>query len=147
MQKNMLRSTGEDGVLPSLPLVLLVEDHEDTRELLRFVAESRGCRVVEATDGEEAVRLACNSVPDVILMDTSLPRVDGLMATQRIRQIEGLTEVPVIFISGHARPEDEAKAFAAGATAYFIKPIRLSDLEYALEMQLTRRPTRPVSNQ
>jgi CheY-like chemotaxis protein len=94
--------------------------------------------VVEAADGEEAVQVAMLSSPDVILMDTNLPRVDGLMATQRIRQIEGLTKVPIIFISGHARPEDQARALATGANAYFVKPVKLSDLELALELELRK---------
>lgn len=123
----------------SPPLVLLVEDHDDTRELLRFVAESQGCRVLEASDGEEAVRVAITSNPDVILMDTNLPRVDGLMATQRIRKVESLNHVPIIFISAHARPEDEARALATGANAYFVKPIKLSELELALEVELAKR--------
>ena len=70
------------------PLVLIVDDHSDTRELLRSVIESKGYRVVEARDGEEAVRLAECFLPNLILMDTSLPHVDGLMATQRIRKLK-----------------------------------------------------------
>jgi CheY-like chemotaxis protein len=125
--------------LTPAPLVLLVEDHEDTRELLRFVAESRGCRVVEAVDGDEAIRVAMNENPDVILMDTNLPRVDGLMATRTIRQIKRFSRVPIIFISGHARPEDRAKAMATGASAYFVKPLKLSELELALDEELAKR--------
>jgi CheY-like chemotaxis protein len=143
MQSTTTPSLEHRRVSPSSPLVLLVEDHEDTRELLRFVAEARGCRVVEAVDGEEAVRMALISNPDVILMDTNLPRVDGLTATQRIRQLDGLTDVPIIFISGHARPEDQAKALAIGANAYFVKPIKLSDLEFALELEIAKKGNQP----
>jgi two-component system phosphate regulon response regulator PhoB len=133
------RSPASHNISSSPPLVLLVEDHDDTRELLRFVVEGQGCRVLEASDGEEAVRVAITSSPDVILMDTNLPRVDGLMATQRIRKVESLNEVPIIFISGHAGPEDEARALATGANAYFVKPIKLSELELALEVELAKR--------
>src|SRR4051812_20423164 len=87
------------------PLVLIVDDHADTRDLLRYVVEMIGARVVEATDGEEAVRLATNMIFDLILMDTTLPRVDGLMATKRIRQLDGGEKVGIFFLSGHAQPQ------------------------------------------
>lgn len=148
MQENPGQASAHGDAVPSQPpLVLLVEDHDDTRELLRFVAESRGCRVLEASDGEEAIRVAVLSNPDVILMDTNLPRVDGLMATKTIRGIESLNRVPIIFISGHARPEDRAKALATGANSYFVKPVKLSELELALEHELTKRSTHSAVGQ
>jgi CheY-like chemotaxis protein len=124
------------------PLVLIVEDHPDTRELLKYLIESSGYRVLEAGDGEEAVRLAECLLPNLILMDTSLPHVDGLMATERIRKLKIARKVTIIFLSGHAQPEARAMALAAGGDDYFVKPINFEKLESALEKYLrTPLPT------
>ena len=122
------------------PLVLVVDDHFDTRELLRYVIEMNGCRVAEASDGEEAVRLAETILPDLILMDTSLPGIDGLMATERIRKLKNLRKVPIIFLSGHASPQSREMALAAGGDGYFVKPVGLSELELALARYVTVLP-------
>jgi DNA-binding response OmpR family regulator len=100
--------------------------------------ETHGYRVVEAADGEQGVVVASTSHPDLILMDTDLPHVDGLAATKRIRSLGTLHDVPIIFISGHAQPEARCAALATGGTEYFVKPIRLSELEAAVERELTR---------
>lgn len=116
------------------PLILIVEDHEDTRFLLSFVMEQCGFRVIQALDGVEAVHAAEKTRPDLILMDTNLPRVDGLMATRAIRN--GLHDVPIVFISGHAEPEARAAAIATGGNEYFVKPINLKELEIVVKKQL-----------
>jgi DNA-binding response OmpR family regulator len=118
------------------PLILVVDDHEDTRFLLGFVLEQSGFRIAQAADGVEAVTIARNTRPDLILMDTSLPRVDGLAAAQRIRGLAQLSKVPIIFISGHAHPEARAAALAIGANDYFVKPLDLRDLVMAVKNQL-----------
>lgn len=115
------------------PLMLIVEDNEDTRFLLCFVMEQCGFRVVQALDGAEAVKVAKRRAPDLILMDTSLPGVDGLMATRRIRDVSRLSNVPIIFVSGHAQPEARAAALATGGNEYFVKPLNLRDLEIAVK--------------
>ena len=114
------------------PLVMVVDDHADTRDMLRFAIEARGCRVVEASDGEQAVRLAENMLPDLILMDTGLQAVDGYMATERIRKLESHHRMAVIFLSGYAQPEARDKALAAGGDDYLIKPVNLEELDQAL---------------
>jgi DNA-binding response OmpR family regulator len=98
--------------------------------------ETHGYRVVEASDGEQGVVVASTTHPDVILMDTDLPHVDGLAATKRIRAT--LHDVPIIFISGHAQPEARLAALATGGTDYLIKPVQLSELEAAVERELIR---------
>jgi CheY-like chemotaxis protein len=118
------------------PLVLVVEDHDDTRFLLRYLMEIHGYCVIEAEDGEKAVRLAEAAHPDLILMDTSLPRLDGLMATRRIREIAALHDVPIVFLSGHAQPDFRAVALATGGNDYLLKPIKLSELEEVVERHL-----------
>ena len=118
--------------------VLLVEDHDDTRFMLRTMLELRGCiSVVEAENGEMAVALARNVQIDLILMDTDLPLLDGYTATRRIREFTSTSEIPIVFLSGHAQPAAEAKAFAAGCTEYLVKPFALDELSSLLERHLS----------
>jgi CheY-like chemotaxis protein len=124
----------DSGALP--PLVLVVEDHEDTRFLLRTMLEMRGYRVSEAGDGEEAVRLARRERPRLVIMDATLPRLDGLAATRRIRSDSALEDMPVVFLSGHAQPDFRAAALDAGGTDFLVKPIALEDLASVLERYL-----------
>jgi two-component system cell cycle response regulator DivK len=98
--------------------------------------ETRGFAVMEASDGAEGIRLAKRLKPDLILMDTNLPHVDGLMATRIIRESWNTAEMPIVFISGHSQPEKRAAALAAGGNAYLVKPIVLSQLELVVESQL-----------
>lgn len=118
------------------PLVLIVEDHEDTRFLLRCLLEMRGYRVIEAKDGEDAVRQAVTLTPDLVLMDWSLPRMDGLSATRRIHERDELQVVPVVFLSGHVYPADREAAFAAGCCDYLVKPLDTKQLDRILEKRL-----------
>ena len=109
--------------------VLLVEDTEDNRFMMRRLLEMSGCRVVEATNGEEAVRLAQSEQPDLILMDLSLPVIDGLAATRAIRKLDGVGKVPIIAVSAHDTSDFQADALAAGCDSYITKPIDFSQLE------------------
>jgi DNA-binding response OmpR family regulator len=117
-------------------LVLVVEDHEDTRSLYRYVLELHGYDVVEADRGEDAIRLATELHPDLVLMDTNLPEIDGLTVTQRMREQAALRDLPIIFVSGHAQPELRAAALAAGGDDYLVKPTSLSDLEASVDKHL-----------
>jgi CheY-like chemotaxis protein len=120
--------------------VLVVEDHEDTRFMLRTLLELRGgIKVVEAENGESAIALAESMHPDLILMDTDLPLLDGYAATRRIRQLTSAREVPIVFLSGHAQPVAQAKAFAAGCTDYLVKPFALGEMERLIERHLSQR--------
>jgi len=124
----------ESGALR--PLVLVVEDHEDTRVLLKTMLEMRGYRVSLAEDGEEGVRLACREHPRLVIMDASLPRLDGIAATRRIRSDSALKCVPVVFLSGHAQPDFRAAALDAGGTEFLVKPVVLEELASVLERHL-----------
>lgn len=116
--------------------MLVVEDHEDTRFMLMYLLERRGCRVELAEDGEAAVRLAEQTQPDLILMDAGLPRMDGLAATRRIRKTPALACVPVVFLSGHAEAPFRAAALETGGDDYLIKPFEIDQLERVLERHL-----------
>jgi two-component system cell cycle response regulator DivK len=112
--------------------VLVVEDHEDTRFILRTVLERSGCRVVEAADGFEAVEMAGRELPDLILMDGSLPVLGGLKATRLIRENALLQEVLIVALSGWATPSFHAAALAAGCNECFDKPIDFKRLKNLL---------------
>jgi two-component system, cell cycle response regulator DivK len=109
--------------------VLLVEDTEDNRFMMRRLLEMAGYRVVEATNGEEAVRFAESDQPNLILMDLSLPVIDGLAATRAIRELNGLSKTPIIAVSAHDSSDFQADALAAGCDSYITKPIDFSQLE------------------
>ena len=113
--------------------VLLVEDFEDNRFMMRRLLEMSGYRVVEAVNGKEAVEKAKDERPDLILMDLSLPHLDGLAATRRIRQQDGLGKVPIVAVSAHDTADFHADALAAGCNEYVTKPIDFDQLESLLE--------------
>lgn len=121
------------------PLVLVADDHEDTRFLLSTILGLRGCAVIEAVDGEEAVRLAQSAGPDLILMDANLPGVDGITATRRIRQMWQTGRVPIVFVSGHAEPAFRVVAREAGCDEYLVKPLDMEQLRVVLEKYLGRK--------
>ena len=102
--------------------ILIVEDQEDNRRILRDLLTSVGFEIVEALTGEEGVRLAEDSRPDLILMDIQLPGLDGYDATRRIKANPALRAIPVIVVTSYALSGDDLKAFAAGCDAYVAKP-------------------------
>lgn len=110
---------------------LVVEDFEDSRFMMRRLLEMAGYTVLEASDGEQAVKLALQERPELILMDLSLPKLDGLAATRRIRKLKGLGKIPIVAVSAHDAPESRDEALAAGCNEYVTKPIDFDQL-YAL---------------
>ena len=96
--------------------------------MLRVFLEARGFDVVEAANGEDALRLSETARPDLILLDGSLPRLDGVGVTSRLRSHDAQRRVPVIFLSGHAEPLARSAAFAAGCDDYLTKPFELDRL-------------------
>ena len=99
------------------PTVLIVEDDEDSRYLMRLELERLGYLVVEAEDGKKAVEIAKRESPDIILMDLTLPVMDGIAATERIRATDGLNAVPVIAVTAHQDTDFREGAKAAGFDA------------------------------
>lgn len=109
--------------------VLLVEDFEDTRLFMRLELEEQGFIVFEAENGKVAVETAIREKPDVILMDLTLPLMDGFAATKLIRQNEELKNVPVIAVTAHKENDFRSDAKASGFDAYVTKPIDVNWLK------------------
>jgi two-component system, cell cycle response regulator DivK len=108
--------------------ILVIEDQEDNRRIVRDLLRSVGYEIIEALNGEEGVALAASQRPDLILMDIQLPRIDGYEATRRIRANPGLRETPIIAVTSYALSGDDVKAYEAGCTAYVAKPFDPMDL-------------------
>jgi CheY-like chemotaxis protein len=121
---------------PTFTTVLLVEDTEDNRFMMRRLLEMSGYHVIEATNGEEAVRLAETKKPDLILMDLSLPMIDGLAATRLIRKLPSLQKTPIIAVSAHDTSDFLAEALGAGCNSYITKPIDFNELEQLIAREL-----------
>jgi CheY-like chemotaxis protein len=113
--------------------VLVVEDFEDNRFMMRRLLEMSGYRVVEAVNGNQAVEEASSQHPDIILMDLSLPQLDGLAATRRIRAQDELQKVPIVAVSAHDSADFHAEALAAGCNEYVTKPIDFDQLVQLLD--------------
>ena len=116
--------------------ILVVEDYDDTRLMLKQVLEAKNYRVVEAVNGQEAVEVAGRELPDLILMDLDLPIVDGITATQRIRKQPEMCDVPIVAVTAYPMSFTHVKAFAKGCTEYMAKPIDFDRLEDLLRRYL-----------
>jgi two-component system cell cycle response regulator DivK len=136
-------SSEEKGYTPvhnkdDVATVLLVEDTEDNRQMMGRLLEMSGFRVVEATNGREAVEAAARENPKIILMDLSLPFIDGLAATRRIRNLPGLQQIPIVAVSAHDTADFHQEALAAGCDAYITKPIDFSELEEVMRRMIAK---------
>ena len=108
--------------------IMVVEDYDDTRLLLKKGLEGLGYSVLEACNGQEAVEVAGRENPDLILMDLDLPILDGIAATQCIRQDANLEGVPIIAVTAYPLSFTHVKAFAKGCNEYMSKPIDMTEL-------------------
>lgn len=120
-------------------IVMVVEDFEDNRFMMRRLLEMSGYQVLEAINGEEAVELAKRERPALILMDLSLPLLDGLAATRSIRREADLRDIPIVAVSAHDTADFHAEALAAGCNDYVTKPIDFDQLETLLKRLLPER--------
>jgi two-component system, cell cycle response regulator DivK len=102
--------------------ILVVEDQDDNRRIMRDLLTSAGFDLIEATNGEEGVQLAEKERPDLILMDIQMPVLDGYAATRRIKAVAGLQDIPIIVVTSYALSGDDEKAREAGADGYVAKP-------------------------
>lgn len=113
--------------------VLLVEDNEMSRDMLSRRLTRRGFEVVCAVDGQQGIELARSEAPDIILMDFSLPVVDGWEATRRVKADDATRDVPVVGLTAHAMSGDHKKAIEAGCDEYDTKPVDLDRLINKIE--------------
>ena len=111
-----------------MPKILLVEDNELNRDMLSRRLERKGYSVAMAVDGQQGVEMAASETPDLILMDMSLPVLDGWEATRRIKADERTRHIPIIALTAHAMQGDEDKAKEAGCDDYDTKPVELPRL-------------------
>ncbi len=119
-----------------MPKILLVEDNEMNRDMLSRRLARRGYEVVMALDGQQAVEMAQSAAPDLILMDMSLPVIDGWEATRRVKATPATRSIPIIALTAHAMADDEARALEAGCDAYLSKPISPKRVVAAVQKML-----------
>lgn len=108
--------------------VLVVEDHEENRRIVRLLLAHAGIEMIEAVNGEEGLAAAERERPDVILMDIQLPGLDGYEVTRRIKANPELRHIPIIVVTSYALSGDDKKAFEAGCDAYVTKPFAPREL-------------------
>ena len=120
--------------------ILVVDDSADIRHMIKFALEALGQGVLEAPDGESAVRVAEETKPDLILMDLSMPGLDGFGATNAIRRIPSMSTVPIIAISAHTTPDHRKKALAVGFNDFISKPLDFFELDGSIKRWLSVAP-------
>jgi two-component system, cell cycle response regulator DivK len=127
----------ENGV--DMPKILLVEDNEISRDILVRRLRKNGYQILLASDGHQALTAAAQDHPDLILMDMSLPGLDGWETTAELRRRPEIAAIPVIALTAHTLPGDRQRALAAGCDDYEPKPVELPELLEKIETLLARR--------
>ena len=122
-----------------MPKILLVEDNEMNRDMLSRRLQKRGYEVVIAEDGEQGVRLAQSETPALVLMDMSLPVLDGWEATRQLKADPATRSIPVIALTAHAMAGDRERALEAGADDFDTKPVELTRLLEKIEALLAKK--------
>jgi two-component system, cell cycle response regulator DivK len=118
--------------------LLLVEDNEMNRDMLARRLEKRGFQLVIATDGLMGIEMARKDLPDLILMDMSLPGLDGWQASRQLKSDNATAKIPIIALTAHAMAEDREKAMAAGCDEYETKPVELTSLLNKIQALLAK---------
>lgn len=108
--------------------ILIVDDNNDSRELVVKILKNKGYEMIEAIDGEEALEKAMTEKPDLILMDISIPKINGYEVTKRLKSIEEFKDTPIVALTAHAMKGDRVKALEAGCEGYISKPINVREL-------------------
>ncbi len=119
--------------------ILVAEDNAVNRELLRELLEARGYAVEEACNGQEALHMIAQSRPDLLLLDLSMPVLDGFSTLRQIRDTPALASLPVLAVTAYAMRGDQEKALQAGFDGYLSKPINSSSLDAELERVWSKR--------
>ncbi len=124
-----------------MPTILLVEDNEMNRDMLTRRLERKGYRVISAGDGAEGCYLARSKAPDIILMDISLPVMNGWEAAQKLKSDKVTRHIPIIVLTAHALATDRAKAFEVGCNDYDTKPVDFVRLQGKIDNLLLVKKT------
>src|SRR5262245_46514768 len=115
------------------PRILIAEDFEDNRVALKLILKHTGFDVIEAQDGQQAIEAVRREEPDLVLMDLTLPVIDGLQATREIRSDVKFERLPIIIVSAHDDDEVRRQAALAGGSGYISKPIQIEELKKLIE--------------
>ncbi len=118
--------------------VMVVEDNEKNRKLMRVVLKAKGYNVIEAASGEDALNILRNQKPDIILMDIQLPGIDGITLIKQIKGTSVLKDTPIIAVTAYAMKGDEEKIMEAGCDAYVSKPINTQELPLIIEKYIKK---------
>jgi DNA-binding response OmpR family regulator len=123
------------------PRILIVDDEPDLRSVLRFGLEAERFEVLEAADGEAGLQMACDQLPDLIVLDLMLPRMDGYKVCRALKFDDRYRHIPVIILSARSGETDRRLALELGADSFVTKPYDMKDLVSRIREQL-RRPRR-----
>jgi CheY-like chemotaxis protein len=134
---------GNSGYTPiaKSPVILAVDDDEDNLVLLTYALEPLECKIITAVDGHEALEIASNQQPDLILLDIMLYPIDGIQIISQLRQNPQTKNIPVVAVTALARPEDRKRILDAGCNDYITKPYLLDELESLICRYLGREPS------
>lgn len=143
-QRRSARLRGHTPCTSAMTKILLVEDNDMNRDMLSRRLERKGYHVVLAVDGQVGIEMALSEAPDLVLMDMSLPVVDGWEATRRLKAEPGTKHIPVIALTDHAMSTDREKALKAGCDEYDTKPIELPRLLGKIDALLAAADRRPA---
>ena len=128
MQTSALSPSSPAAVPTAGKTVLVMDDIAEQRNILVTLLRYSGYEILEAADGEEAIRMARESHPDLILMDAGLPRLDGWEATERLKQDPSTSEIPVLMLTAYALDVHRARALQAGCDSFLARPVALRDV-------------------
>src|SRR3979409_109278 len=131
----------------ALPTILLVEDFDDTRLMMKMWLAKNGYRVVEAETGEEAISVAQRELPDLIIMDMMMPGMNGLDATQRIREYQALRRTPIVAVSAYGADKYRSIAIDAGCNEYVSTPFDPNALAKLIESLISKRESSGINAQ
>src|SRR5258708_17617585 len=131
--------TAQDHAAATIPTILLVEDFDDTRLMMKMWLTKNGYRVVEAETGEEAITIAQRELPDLIIMDVMMPGMNGLDATQRIREYQALRRIPIVAVSAYGADEYRSLAMEAGCNEYVSTPFDPGALAELINSLISKR--------
>jgi CheY-like chemotaxis protein len=137
--------TAQNYAAKDLPTILVVEDFDDTRLMMKLWLVKNGYRVVEAETGEEAIDVAQRELPDLILMDVMMPGMNGLDATQRIREYQALRRTPIVAVSAYGADEYRSLAIDAGCNEYVSTPFDPNALAELIKSLIARRESSGIN--